>query len=352
MNLSKNCNLISPQAAGSQILFPLCSGGFAAPLFRWQRCCNVRSLVSISDLIKELTGDVKFNEPLRKYTSFRVGGKADILFFPKNEESLIEAIRIANENDIPIFIFGNGSNLLVRDGGIKGLVVSLRKMKGEIQMKQGSGDTWMLTSPSGINMPELVRYTIDKSLKGIETLIGIPGTLGGALKMNAGAEGQEIGYVIHSVKMLNMKGKVRNIMKKEISFLYRGAKFPEEGIFLSATIKLKTGNRDDLLRQAKVSLEKRNANQPITQRGAGSVFKNPKGHYAGKLIESVGLKGFAIGDAEVSSKHANFIINRGKAKAKDIEELMKIVEEKVMLKTGISLKPEIEIIGEEKLIKE
>ena len=303
-------------------------------------------MASIKDLLKDVEGEKRYEEPLSLHTSFRVGGKADVLFSPNNEASLIEAVRIAGERDIPIFILGNGSNLLIRDRGIHGLVISLKKMEGKIEIKPTSTKTYRVTSPAGISTPNLVRYVVDRSLEGIETLIGIPGTLGGALRMNAGAEGKEIGDLVHSIKMLNMKGKIRRIMKKEIRFSYRKAEFPEEGIFLSVTVELKKGIKDTLLQKVKTLLEKRKADQPITQWGAGSIFKNPEGHYAWQLIESSGLKGCSIGDAEVSPKHGNFIVNRGKAKAKDIEALIKVVQEKVMVKTGITLKPEIEIAGE------
>lgn len=306
-----------------------------------------KSVIPILDVLKKIEGEKRFKEPLYWHTSFRVGGKADVLFYPKNEDSLIAAIRIAKENDIPIFILGNGSNLLIRDGGIHGLVISVKKMEGNIELEQTTGKTYMVTSSAGVSMPKLVRYTVENSLVGIETLIGVPGTLGGALKMNAGAEGTEISDVLRSVKMINMNGEIKRIIKDEIRFYYRRAEFPGKGVFLNAEIELKKGNRDDLLQKIKTLLEKRNANQPIAQWGAGSVFKNPAGHYAGQLIESAGLKGYVIGDAEVSPKHANFIINRDKAKAKDIEELIKLVQEKVLAKTGVALEPEIEIAGEE-----
>lgn len=319
---------------------------FAASTFLRKRDTSEKNMVSVMELLKEVEGEKRPDEPLHRYTSFNVGGKADVLFFPENEASLIEAVRIARENNIPVLIIGNGSNMLIRDGGIHGIVICLKKIKTELEVKPTGQETFMLTSSSGIPMPKLVRYSIEEGLEGIETLIGIPGTLGGALKMNAGAEGKEIGDVVHSVKMLNFKGEVKMIMKNEIRFNYRKTKFPEEGVFLNAGLELKKGDKDALLKKVKLIMQKRNATQPVSQRGAGSIFKNPEGHYAGKLIESTGLKGFSVGDAEISPKHANFIINKGEAKAKDIEDLISIVQEKVMLKTGISLKTEIEIIGE------
>ncbi|MEE9165058.1 MAG: FAD-binding protein [Nitrospinota bacterium] len=147
----------------------------------------MKLVTSIKDLLKDVDGEKRYKEPLSLHTSFRVGGNADVLFFPKDEGSLVLAVRIANENDIPIFILGNGSNLLVRDGGINGMVISLKKMKGNIEIHPGTRETFLVVSPAGTSMPALVRYTVDKGLKGLETLIGVPGTLGGALKMNAGA---------------------------------------------------------------------------------------------------------------------------------------------------------------------
>jgi UDP-N-acetylmuramate dehydrogenase len=307
---------------------------------------SVKLMTSIRDLLKDVDGEKRYKEPLSLHTSFRVGGNADVLFFPKDQGSLVLAVRIACENGIPIFILGNGSNLLVRDGGIKGIVISLKKMEGAIEINSGTRETVLVVSPAGTSMPRLVRHTVDKGLEGIETLIGVPGTLGGALKINAGAEGKEIGGIFHSLRMLNMKGEVKEFMKNEIRFNYRETEFPIKGIFLEATLELKKGNKDVLSQKVKRLLEKRSASQPISQKGAGSIFKNPKGHYAGQLIEEAGLKSLSIGDAEVSPKHANFIINRGKAKSKDIEELIKVIQEKVMVKAGIFLKPEIEITGE------
>ncbi len=307
---------------------------------------SVELMTSIKDLLNDVDGEKRYKEPLSLHTSFRVGGNADVHFFPKDEASLVLAVRISNENDVPIFILGNGSNLLVRDGGIQGMVISLKKMEGNIEINPGTHETFLVVSPAGTSMPALVRYAVDKGLEGLETLIGVPGTLGGALKMNAGAEEKDIGDIFHSIKMLNMKGEVKEFMKNEVRFHYRGTEFPEKGIFLEAILELKKGNKDALSQKVKTLLEKRNTSQPITQKGAGSIFKNPKGHYAGQLIEEAGLKSFSIGDAEVSPKHANFIINRGKAKARDIEELIKVIQEKVMVKAGISLKPEIEIAGE------
>lgn len=298
------------------------------------------------DFLKEIEGEKRYEEPLHCHTSFKVGGKADVLFYPINEGSLISALRIAKEKGVPVFILGNGSNLLVRDGGIHGLVISLKKMKGEIELGPYKRKTYMVTSPAGISMPKLVRYTMNLSLQGIEALIGVPGTLGGVLKMNAGAEGTEIGDVVYSVKMINMSGEIKKVFRDEISFYYRRTEFSEEGIVISATLVLEKANKDELLLKVKAILERRNASQPIGQRGAGSVFKNPPGHYAGQLIESVGMKGCTIGDAEMSPKHANFIINKGKATAADIEELINQAQKKVLAKTGVKLESEIIIVGE------
>lgn len=300
----------------------------------------------LAELFKEVEGEKRFEEPLHRHTSFRVGGKADVLFFPKNEESLTSAVKIAIEKDVSVTVIGKGSNLLVRDGGIHGLVISMKRMEGEIELKELPQSKCLITSYTGISLPKLALYTVNRGLQGIEKLIGVPGTLGGALKMNAGAEGMEIGEVVHSVRIINIKGEIKRIPKNEINFYYRGADFSDEGILLEAEIELKKGNKNDLLKKTKEIMGKRNASQPTTQWGAGSIFKNPPGQYAGMLIESAGCKGIVSGDAEISSKHANFIINRGKARAKDIEDLIKQIQEKVFAQTGISLEPEINIIGE------
>ena len=309
-------------------------------------------------VFEDISCKKKFNEPMRNYTSFHIGGNADLLIFPEGTDDLRKVLCRCHENKIPLFILGFGTNLLVRDSGIRGVVVSLNKgfnyisdlgflisdFKSEIrnpksEIRVGAG--------AGIGLQSLVNFALKNELSGIEFAVGIPGSIGGALIMNAGASDGEMKDVVKSVKIMTNDGEVKILKKGDIGFSYRHTDFPSGSVVLETEVVLKKGNGRDIRKKMKLLMGDRKSRQPLSSYSAGSVFKNPPGDFAGRLIESAGLKGFSIGDAVISEMHANFIVNRGKATASDVLKLFEIIKERVFAKTGISLEKEIKIVGEE-----
>lgn len=281
------------------------------------------------------------NEPLAKYTSWRVGGPAERMYIPDDKADLIAFIIGLPEGE-QLFWIGLGSNLLVRDGGIPGTVINTRSRLKD--MKQI--DSERIYVESGVPCAHVARFCSDLGLTGAEFLAGIPGTMGGALKMNAGAFGGETWGIVEKVEMINAKGLVMERGKPAFEIAYRSVKGVEDEWFLSAQLKLEKGNIEISQRQIKAFLEKRNASQPTNKPTCGSVFKNPPGDYAARLIEASGLKGFQIGGAAVSEKHANFIVNQGNATAVDIEALIEHIQLQVKVKFGIELETEVCKVGE------
>ncbi len=285
-------------------------------------------------------GKIKEKELMSKHTYYGIGGPADAYIVPKDREDLSEILRFANSNSIPTYFIGSGSNLLVSDAGIKGLVLSPGKTFRNLQFKEST-----VYADSGVMLGRIVRESIKRNLSGLETLIGVPGTLGGALVMNAGAFGGEISNYLKSVKVMNMKGEIKSYTPNDINFAYRFSSFKENEFIISAEFSLK---REDpkIIHQKKDNANiGRKTNQPLKFRSAGSVFKNPKKFAAGYLIDKVGLKGTKMGDAEISKHHANFFINHGKASSGDILNLIKLAKEKVKKEFNINLELEIKLIG-------
>lgn len=288
-----------------------------------------------------MKGRLLINEPLAKYTSWRAGGPADRLYIPFDRQDLVEFVAALPDAE-PVFWMGLGSNLLVRDGGIRGTVINT---KGRLKEMRRNTDGTVYVE-AGVPCAHVARYCGEQGLVGAEFLAGIPGTMGGALKMNAGAFGGETWVIVKSVEMLNRAGEVTFRDPEEFEISYRSVKGFENEWFLAANIILQPGDAAASQQQIKELLEKRGKTQPTNQPSCGSVFKNPKGDYAARLIEQTGLKGYAIGGACVSEKHANFIVNTGKAKAADIESLCKYVQMKVMEKQGVELQTEVCMVGE------
>lgn len=287
--------------------------------------------------------NLKIDEPMKKHTSFRVGGPADIMVTPENYEQLRDIIRICNENDVPFFVLGNGTNLLVKDGGIRGVVIRLNKLN-KVLVEEGK-----IIAQAGASLVGLSFTAFKQGLAGLEFACGIPGSIGGAVAMNAGAYNGEVGDFIESALVINRQGKIQTLTKKEMKFEYRTSEIlKNKYIVLEVTFNLKSGNSDDIKSRMDLLSQKRKQNQPLEYPSAGSTFKRPEGHFAAKLIDDCGLKGVHVGDAEVSSKHSGFIINKGNAYAKDILELIKNVKEKVNEKYNVCLQPEVRIIGEDK----
>jgi UDP-N-acetylmuramate dehydrogenase len=286
-------------------------------------------------------GTLLTNEPLAKYTSWRVGGPARQMYIPEDKADLIEFVASLPENE-PLVWMGLGSNLLVRDGGIRGTVINTRSRLKEMRLI----DSERVYVEAGVPCAHVARFCSDLGLIGAEFLAGIPGTMGGALQMNAGAFGGETWSIVDRLEMINADGEVIERDKHEFEVAYRSVKGKKSEWFLSAQLQLQKGDSQTSQQHIKALLEKRNATQPTNKPTCGSVFKNPPGDYAARLIEACGLKGFAIGGAVVSEKHANFIVNQGNATAVDIEALIEHIQNQVKTQFGIELQTEVCRIGE------
>lgn len=288
-----------------------------------------------------MKGELLKNEPLAKYTSWRVGGPADRMYIPYDKQDLIEFIQGLPINE-PVFWIGLGSNLLVRDGGIRGTVINTKGRLKQLRLTEDGG----VYVEAGVPCAHVARFCCEKGLVGAEFLAGIPGTMGGALKMNAGAFGGETWKIVKEVEMITADGRVISKKKDDFTISYRSVKGCENEWFLSARLVLDKGDGRKGLQIIKELLDKRAKTQPTNQPSCGSVFKNPDGNYAARLIELSGLKGYAIGGACVSEKHANFIVNTGNASAANIEELITFVQKTVEEKQGVALQTEVCMVGE------
>ena len=288
-----------------------------------------------------IEGKVLFNAPMRQFTSMKVGGFADSLFFPKNADELKKVVRYARRKKIPLLVLGKGTNLVVRDKGVRGWVVNLTQGMKKIRM-----DGEVVEAEAGLPLRRLVKFSIQKALTGLEPFSGIPGTVGGGVAMNAGAWGAELKDVLLSVTLMREDGEVVERSRSRLRFSYRGLVIPSSWIILKGRFRLKKGKKEEILEQVKSYSEMRKKKQPLDYPSAGSIFKNPKEGSAGKWIEEAGLKGVRIGQAMVSDLHANFIIKLGRAKAEEVIRLMEIVEKKVYEEKGISLEREVKVVGE------
>src|SRR5437868_2539318 len=275
-------------------------------------------------------GSVSFQAPLREYTSFKIGGPADVLVEPADIEDVCLVVQQACARKIPCFVLG-GTNLLIRDGGIRGIVMSLVQLRG-IMEEPG----FVLYAEGGVGMPTLIGYAIRHSLAGLEWAAGIPGTVAGCVVMNAGTKLGEMKDSVKTVRMVNMKGQVVDVDAAQVKFEYRRALLPC-GIVVGAWLQLKRGIRSEIERVVRDYLHYRRNTQPLAMASAGCVFKNPPSDSAGRLIEAAGFKGARVGDAEVSMKHANFVVNRGHARAADVIALIRKVRSAIRRLTGVRL---------------
>ena len=291
-------------------------------------------------------GEVLCGEPLSAHTSLKIGGPAEVMVFPEDPLSVRHILHTANQENIPLFILGSGTNLLVSDDGLKGITMSLKAFS-KIELTRGTDDeNAVLYVGAGVPLPRIVQFAKKNGYSGIEALAGIPGSFGGAVFMNAGSFGTEIKDVIDSVALMNRQGELRILKKAELAFEYRKSNLPEDSIILSANIVLKKGDPDEVAQKTDKCMQKKRTSQPLGAHSAGCVFKNPEGESAGSLIEKAGCKGMNIKGVEVSTHHANYFINKGDAHFRDFIELMNIVITKVKEKYGITLEPEIKIIGD------
>lgn len=292
---------------------------------------------------ERMKGRLLEHEPLAKHTSWRVGGPADRMYLPFDRQDLIAFIRALPEGE-PVFWIGLGSNLLVRDGGIRGTVINTKGRLKEMK-RLADGSVYV---EAGVPCAHVARFCGEQGLCGAEFLAGIPGTMGGALRMNAGAFGGETWEIVHSVEMLSANGDVTVREKESFQIGYRSVKGfdADKAWFLSAHLRLPNGDSEGSQQKIKELLDRRGKTQPTNQPSCGSVFKNPPGDHAARLIEQAGLKGYVIGGACVSEKHANFIVNLGNAKSADIEALIGHVQQTVKHNYGICLQTEVCMVGE------
>ena len=286
-------------------------------------------------------GVLKFNEPMARHTTWRVGGPAQRYFEPADLQDLQNFLaRLAD--DEPLFWLGLGSNLLVRDGGIRGTVIATSGLLNEMSFQPPN----RVRLEAGVSCAKAARFCGRQGLVGAEFLAGIPGTIGGALAMNAGAFGGETWALVESVEMLTRRGELKHRSPDEFEVAYRHVKTPDDEFFVAVHFRLEKGDAEAAAARIKTLLERRAETQPIGKPSCGSVFRNPKGDFAARLIEACGLKGACKGDACVSEKHANFIINTGTATASDIEALIEEIKATVMRQQGVQLVPEVHIVGE------
>jgi UDP-N-acetylmuramate dehydrogenase len=296
---------------------------------------------TIKNEIKALVENVEFDVPMRTKTSFRVGGPADVLASPRDTEELGRLLRYIKEKALPCFVLGRGTNLLVLDGGIRGVVIDMRELN-KLEVRDGG----VIYSGAGAPLPKLVYFAMENSLAGLEFAVGIPGSIGGAIVMNAGAAGGEMKDVVEAVTVMKEDGSLKELKKEDLDFSYRNLSLPKGCIVLGATFRLRRGDRGSIKEKINSLLQERKAKQPLDLPNAGCVFKNPPAGPAGKIIDETGLKGLQFGGARVSDLHANFIVNTGNATAKDILSLLNDVREKVYERKGIMLDLEIKIVGE------
>ena len=295
-------------------------------------------------LVEMMGENIQLDRAMSEYTTFRIGGKADAICFVHGLRELQQVFSYLNREKIPYLLVGKGSNLLVRDGGFKGAVIIMRGQLATI--KQHEKNDQVVVAGGGLPLSDLVKFCSHRGLGGLEFLSGIPGTVGGAVTMNAGAFGRAMGDVVQQVDVVTLEGEFTSRNRSDLAFSYRESSIQEGGLVVRASLqcsqetpKIVSGRVTDYLTRRKVT-------QPLEYPSAGSVFRNPPNDYAGRLIEQTGLKGKKIGAAMISPKHANYIVNTGGAKAEDVLRLMEMAKEKVREAKGIELQPEIKVVGD------
>ena len=302
------------------------------------------------DLARFWKGEIFWNRPMAQYSTFKVGGPAEAIIPVLSVEDLQRLICWLQENSISWRIVGRGSNILVPDQGLPGVTILLEGDFAAIERLASPADLQegekLIRVGGGCPLAKIVRFCTANGLSGLEFAIGIPGSIGGAVVMNAGAWGSEIGRLVLSATLMNGHGEVQTLKGENLGFTYRGWGIPPRTILLSATLLLNAGDSEEIKAACNRFQEQRKKNQPVAEASAGSFFKNPPAMSAGRLIDMAGLKGHAVGGAKISEKHANFIINTGTASARDILDLMRLVQDTVYARFGIRLEPEVHILGE------
>lgn len=291
---------------------------------------------------QEIVGIIKYNEPLKNHTSLRIGGPADIFCSPGNIEDLKKIVSISKEYNIPFWVIGNGTNLLVLDNGIRGLVINLNKGFKKIEFSDK-----IVKVGAGVSLVFLSKICLNRELSGLEFACNVPGAMGGAIINNASFKGSCIADIVQDVTFLTRENKIEKISKPNLNFNYRVCNLKDKAvIILEATLLLKRGNKEEIKSRMRENIKIRETKQPLNKLSAGSIFKNPPGYFAGELADKIGAKELSHGKAQVSFKHANFIINNGGALAGDILYLIEEIERRVKKNYGIQLEREIEILGE------
>ncbi len=292
---------------------------------------------------ENLGATVEFQAPMKKYTSFKCGGNASLLIIPESSDSLQKIISYCSSKKVEPLIIGNGSNLLVTDNGINNVVIKIGSKMSKIELI----DETTIYCEAGASLKSLCMFAYENSLSGLEFAYGIPGTLGGAVYMNAGAYGGEMKDVLFSCEHIDFNGVIGTLSQEELNLRYRGSAYTDNGFtVVSATMKLKKADKKDIKDAMDDKLQRRKDKQPLEYPSAGSTFKRPEGYFAGALIQDCGLKGYTVGGAQVSEKHAGFVINKDKATATDIITLIKDVQRIVFEKFGVMLETEVKIIGD------
>ena len=302
-------------------------------------CTNI-----ISQLNEKIsTQNIFENELMSKHTSFKIGGPADIYITPSDTREIKHALKVCSIQNIPYYIIGNGSNLLVSDKGYRGVMIQISRNMNKFVIADD-----IVVVQAGVLLSTLAKEIANHSLKGFEFAAGIPGTLGGAVCMNAGAYGGEMKQVIQSVDAIDQDGNIITLSNKELELGHRTSLIQKKGlVVLSVTLKLEHGCKDDIKALIKDFANRRKEKQPLDMPSAGSTFKRPEGYYAGKLIQDAGLCGYSIGGAAVSQKHCGFIVNKGNATAKDVTDLIKYIQKTIQQKFNVEMSPEVRVIGEE-----
>jgi UDP-N-acetylmuramate dehydrogenase len=274
------------------------------------------------------------------HTSMRVGGPVSCLLRPLDLAGLQTAVQVLSQNHYPYFILGRGTNLLVENGGMRAVAISLEEGFSQVECTDDR-----VKAGAGLRLSRLLRFCLQQSLSGLEFIAGIPGSVGGALRMNAGTQAGEMADICDAVHLVLSDGSLARLGRAKLPFSYRRLELPPAAVMVEAEFLLTPGSREQIRQRIRSLLQVRKEKQPWRLPSAGSVFKNPPGDFAGRLIEAVGLKGARIGDAQISPKHANFIVNRGQARARDILALIHLAQEKVSRQFGVDLELEIEVVG-------
>ncbi|MBO5476416.1 MAG: UDP-N-acetylmuramate dehydrogenase [Clostridia bacterium] len=292
--------------------------------------------------LENIVENIKYNEPMKMHTTMKVGGPCDCLVEPTSIEEIKAVLEYAKENNIEYYVIGNGSNLLVKDEGIRALVIKLASKFSKLEV-----DGEYITACAGCSVPRLSQEAKNKSLSGLEFACGIPGSVGGAIRMNAGAYGSEMVNVVEKVGYLNEKGELVEITGEQAEFSYRHSMFVEhpEYVVVYAKYKLTLGNIDEISSKMEENMTSRKTKQPLEYPNFGSVFKRPEGYFVGKLVEDSGLKGYSIGGAQVSTKHSGFMINTGDATCKDVLDLIEYIKKVVYENFNVMLHEEVVVLG-------